>query len=73
MGTLVDLAWNEATKEKAEDYVFELVLRSGASAKLIAQRFGLEVTAVEKTFGEIIKKAQAQLAMLLFADQISVS
>lgn len=69
----VDQEWNAASEAKAHDYVFQLVLTCGASAKLIAQRFGLDIKTVEATFGETIRKAQAQLAMLLFADQITAA
>jgi hypothetical protein len=69
----VEQEWNQASKEKAEDYVYQLVLHFGANAKLIAQRFGLEQKAVEATFGTVIKKAQAELAMLIFRDQITAA
>lgn len=62
-----------AVQEDAENYVYQMVLHFGANAKLIAARFGLEQKAVEATFGHVIKKAQAELAMLIYGDQITAA
>lgn len=69
----VDEQWARSTVQEAEDYVYNLVLHWGATSKLIAQRFGLDQKVVERTFGPVIAKAQAELAMTIFADQINIA
>lgn len=69
----VDAEFAQSSLEQAQDYVYNLVLMSGASAKLIAGRFGLDVKAVEKTYGDVIKKAQSELTMLIYADQLAAA
>jgi hypothetical protein len=62
-----------AMQEDAENYVYQMVLNFGATAKLIAQRFGLDQKAVEATFGHVIRRAQAELTMLIYGDQITAA
>lgn len=67
----IDKSWASSPQEMLEDYIYSLVLKTGANAKLIANRFGYNVKDVQEKFGHVIMKAQAELSMMIFADQIN--
>lgn len=69
----VDAEFANAAKEKVEDYIYNMCLNNGANAKLIAQRFGYDVKEIEKLYGAVIKKAQADLILTLYGDQITAA